>query len=145
MVIGFLKKYIFTRYGTSRTIISDEDKHFCNHQFKIAFKIPIGISPFCLVFGKACHFPLKIEHRAYWAMKQLNMDMKATCEKRLLQLNELDEFRMKAYENSKLIKERIKKWHDLHIQKREFEVGQKVLLYNSRLKLLPGSSKGFDH
>ncbi|XP_022843288.1 uncharacterized protein LOC111366826 [Olea europaea var. sylvestris] len=65
------------------------------------------------------------------------MDLKAAGEKRLLQLNELDEFRMEAYEYSRLYKDRTKKWHDLHIQRQEFEVGQKVLLYNSRLKLFP--------
>ncbi|XP_022871444.1 uncharacterized protein LOC111390614 [Olea europaea var. sylvestris] len=66
------------------------------------------------------------------------MDLSAAGEKRLLQLNELDEFRMEAYENSKLYNERTKKWHDMHIQRQEFEVGQKMLLYNSRLKLFPG-------
>ncbi|XP_022875828.1 uncharacterized protein LOC111394311 [Olea europaea var. sylvestris] len=79
-----------------------------------------------------------MEHQAYWAMKQLNMDLSAVSEKCILQLNELDEFRMEAYENSKFYKERTKKWHDMYIQRREFEVGQKVLLYNSRLKLFPG-------
>lgn len=71
-------------------------------------------------------------------MKKLNLDLKAAGEKRLLQLNELDELRMEAYENSKIYKERTKKWHDVHIQRRDFQVGQKVLLYNSRLKLFPG-------
>ncbi|XP_022852336.1 uncharacterized protein LOC111373967 [Olea europaea var. sylvestris] len=66
------------------------------------------------------------------------MDLKAAGEKHLIQLNELDKFRMKTYENSRLYKELTKKWHDLHIQRREFEVGQKVLSYNSRLKLFLG-------
>ncbi|XP_022862462.1 uncharacterized protein LOC111382663 [Olea europaea var. sylvestris] len=66
------------------------------------------------------------------------MDLKVAGEKHLLQLNELDEFKIEAYENSKLYKEHTKKWHDLLFQIREFEVGQKVLLYNLRLKLFSG-------
>ncbi|XP_022889495.1 uncharacterized protein LOC111405035 [Olea europaea var. sylvestris] len=71
-------------------------------------------------------------------MKKLNLDLKAAGEKCLLQLNELDELRMEADGNSRLYKGCSKKWHDMHIQRREFKVGQKVLLYNSRLKLFPG-------
>ncbi|XP_022866902.1 uncharacterized protein LOC111386672 [Olea europaea var. sylvestris] len=71
-------------------------------------------------------------------MKKLNLDLKAAGKKRLLQLNELDELRMEAYVNSRIYKERTKKWHDMHIQRSEFMVGQKVLLYNSRLKLFAG-------
>ncbi|XP_022866336.1 uncharacterized protein LOC111386129 [Olea europaea var. sylvestris] len=96
------------------------------------------MSPFRLIFEKSCHHPLKIEHRAYWAMKQLNMDLKAVGDKHLLLFNELDEFRMEAYENSKLIKERTKKWHDLHIQRREFKVSHEVkgtfMVHGQRLK-----------
>ena len=64
--------------------------------------------------------------------------MEAAGEKRLLQLHELDEFRLDAYENTRIYKERTKRWHDKHLVKREFQVGQKVLLYNSRLKLFLG-------
>ena len=74
-------------------------------------------------------------------LKFLNFDIKAAGEGRLLQLNELDEFRLEAYENAKLYKERTKRWHDKQLIKREFKIGQKVLLYNSRLKLFPGKLK----
>nr|XP_009785784.1 PREDICTED: uncharacterized protein LOC104233971 [Nicotiana sylvestris] len=69
------------------------------------------------------------------------MDGDMASEKRLLQLNELDEFRLYAYENAKLYKEKTKMWHGKHIQHREFEPGQEVLLFNSRLKLFPGKLK----
>ncbi|XP_060202114.1 uncharacterized protein LOC132630557 [Lycium barbarum] len=62
-------------------------------------------------------------------------------EKILLQLHELDEFRLGAYENAKLYKEKTKRWHDKHIQHREFVPGQQVLLFNLRLRLFPGKLK----
>lgn len=61
--------------------------------------------------------------------------MYAAGEKRMLQLNEMDEFRNEAYENAKIYKERTKAWHDKHIVLKEFHAGQKVLLFNSHLKL----------
>ncbi|CAM8956904.1 unnamed protein product [Rhodiola kirilowii] len=66
------------------------------------------------------------------------MDMKAAGEKRLLQLNELDEIRLDSYENAHIYKERTKKWHDKRIVRREFNEGERVLLYYSRLRLFPG-------
>ncbi|XP_056697826.1 uncharacterized protein [Spinacia oleracea] len=82
-----------------------------------------------------------MEYRAYWAIKQLNMDVKLAGEKRLLQLSELDEFWLQAYESACIYKEKTKRWHDSHILQREFALGDKVLLFNSRLKLFPGKHK----
>ena len=96
------------------------------------------MSPYKMVYGKACHLPLELEHKAYWAVRELNRDFKLAGEKRLLQLSSLDEWRSEAYENAKLFKEKVKRWHDRRIIKREFKVGEKVLLYRSRLRFFAG-------
>ncbi|GJR19587.1 reverse transcriptase domain-containing protein [Tanacetum coccineum] len=106
------------------------------------YKTPTGCTPFRMVYGKACHLPVKIEHKAYWALKQCNMDLTAAAKNRFMELNELIELRDGAYENTRIYKERTKKWHDSRLRRdKDFKNGDKVLLFNSRLKLHPGKLK----
>nr|GEZ82363.1 reverse transcriptase domain-containing protein [Tanacetum cinerariifolium] len=103
--------------------------------FCTAFKTSVGCTPYRLVYEKACHLPLELKHKAYWVLKHANFDLKTTGDHRKLQLNELNELRDQAYDNSFIYKERTKKLHDDKIKNCIFNVGDQVLLFNSKLKI----------
>ncbi|GJS82935.1 hypothetical protein Tco_0749476 [Tanacetum coccineum] len=80
-------------------------------------------------------------NKAYWALKHTNFDIKTAGDHRKVQLNELNELRDHAYENSLIYKEKTKRIHDSKIKNRVFNVGDRVLLFNSRLKIFSGKLK----
>nr|GEV69167.1 reverse transcriptase domain-containing protein [Tanacetum cinerariifolium] len=109
--------------------------------FRIAYKTPIGCTPYKLVYGKAYHLPIEIEHNAYWALKHCNFDLKTAGDHQKVQQNELNELHDQAYENSLIYKDKTKKIHDSKIKNRVFNVGDRFLLFNSRLKIFLGKLK----
>nr|GEV39527.1 reverse transcriptase domain-containing protein [Tanacetum cinerariifolium] len=167
-VVCNLLKNLFSRFGTPRAIISDRGTQFCNDQFakvmlkfgvthldknhaswwdklddalwafRTAYKTPIGCTPYKLLYGKECHLPIGLEHKAYWALKHANFDLQTAGDHRKFQLNEL---RDQSYENSLIYKEKTKRIHDSKIKDCVFNIGDRVLLFNSRLKIFSGKLK----
>ena len=125
-------------------IMSKNGKHWVDKlvdtlwAYRTTFKTPFGMSPYRVVYSKPCHLPMEIEHKAWWAIKKLNYDLTEVGEERRLQLGELDEIRVEAYDSARSYKERAKLFHDRHIFRKQFTAGMKVLLYDSKLHLFPG-------
>ncbi|GKD50047.1 reverse transcriptase domain-containing protein [Tanacetum coccineum] len=143
VVCKFLKS-LFARFGTPRAIISDRGENRASWSdklddsswaFRTAFKTPIGCTPYKLVYEKACHLPIELEHKAYWALKHCNYDLITAGDHRKVQMNELNKLCDQAYENSLIYKEKTKRIHDSKIKNRVFNVGDRVLLFNSRLMI----------
>nr|GEW12015.1 reverse transcriptase domain-containing protein [Tanacetum cinerariifolium] len=129
-VVCKILKSLFARFRTPRAIIKDR-----------AFKTPIGCTPYKLVYRKACHLLIELEHKAYWALKHANFNIQTAGDHRKVQLNELNELRDQAYENSLIYKEKTKRIHDSKIKDHVFNVGDRVLIFNSRLKIFLGKLK----
>ncbi|GJT55863.1 reverse transcriptase domain-containing protein [Tanacetum coccineum] len=135
-----LKRILERTVGENRASWSDklDDALWAFH---IAYKTPIGCTLYKIVYGKACHLPVELDHKAYWALKHTNFDIKTAGGHRKVQLNELNELRDHAYENSLIYKEKTKRIHESKIKNRVYNVGDRVLLFNSKLKIFSGKLK----
>nr|GEX37487.1 reverse transcriptase domain-containing protein [Tanacetum cinerariifolium] len=122
-----LKRILERTIGENRASWSDklDDALWA---FRTAFKTPIGCTPCKLVYEKACHLPIELEHKAYWALKHCNFDLKTAGDHRKVQMNKLNELCDQAYENSLIYKEKTKKIHDSKIKNHAYRPRQ--LVYN---------------
>ena len=109
--------------------------------YRTTYRTILGMCPYRLVYGKVCHLPVEVEYKAWWAIKTLNMDLSRASMKRFLDLNEMEEPRNDTYNNSNIAKQILKRWHDQLVSRKEFQKGQRVLLYDSKLHIFPGKLK----
>nr|GFB61741.1 hypothetical protein [Tanacetum cinerariifolium] len=130
VVVKFLKS-LFSRFGTPKAIISDRGTHFCNDKF----------SRVMAKYGVTHRLSTTYHPQTSGQVEHTNFDLTTAGDHKKLQLNELSELRDQAYENSLIYKERTKKLHDDKIKNRIFNVGDQVLLFNSRLKIFLGKLK----
>ncbi|XP_076933366.1 uncharacterized protein LOC143599258 [Bidens hawaiensis] len=154
VVVRYLKK-LFTRFGIPRAIISDRGTHFCNtvmekalaryrviHRTSTAYHPQTNSQFENANRGVKRILEKKLEHRAYWALKTVNVDLTEAARKRYFQIHELEELRDAAYSRSLNVKENTKALHDRRLKGgKEFKKGDKVLLFNCRLKLFAGKLK----
>nr|GEW39558.1 reverse transcriptase domain-containing protein [Tanacetum cinerariifolium] len=143
VVCKFLK-YLFSRFGTPvpSSVIAECTSAMTSLQMScLTYKTPIGCTPYNLIYGKACHLPIELEHKAYSALKHANFNLQTAGDHSKVQLNELNELPDQAYENSLIYKEKTKKLHDSKIKDRVFNIGDRVLLFNSRLNIFLGKLK----
>ncbi|GKC61375.1 reverse transcriptase domain-containing protein [Tanacetum coccineum] len=130
VVCKFLKS-LFARFDAPRAIISDRGRHFCNDKFaKVMLK-----------YGVTHRLSTAYHPQTSGQVEHANFDLETAGDHRKVQLNELNELRDHAYENSLIYKEKTKRIHDLKIKNRVFNVGDQVLIFNSRLKMFSGKLK----
>ncbi|GKB28557.1 reverse transcriptase domain-containing protein [Tanacetum coccineum] len=103
--------FVMLKYGVTHRLSTAYHPQMSGQveAFRTAFRTPIGCTPYKLVYEKACHLPIELEHKAYWALKHCNFDLKIAGDHRKVQMNELNELRDQAYENSLIYKEKTKK------------------------------------